>query len=315
MFKVVSVDAVSGEYGREYDVVVYIPDGYFKLPGKEVPCSRLTIRVSRRFRKGKSPAWIGSLDPDMCWKIVDDRMGCVKKRRMELAVELMRLEFNIQAAESEMKSGQLEDKGDLIDMYRLKEEMESPDYDVCNGCARFEVCDSRWKVYSYFPKYRLSKDHGSLDTWQLVSSVASVVGKLVDPEYPENIESNDVVGYRRCGDCSHCEFVVRSNDPDNIDPVTGVVQSTSDKEHERLPGLCDEDVRNARDTRASVPSMRCKLSGNLVWNRDVCHNYVWRGYGGAPKSSFVYANQYAQVEGSDIVGTMVYIKGAYKEAN
>lgn len=326
MQKIQSIQAVDLANGyREYVCEVLLPEGVVKrkkekdtpkdAPPVYDPCHTLKVTAYRYIKNG-AWTWQARLAVEDCYQIVDAKLGCVSSILKERQEEADRLNGYLQALNELSKVIALSKKA-IAKINRVEarlKELQGFNFHPCDVCTNSEECDKK-RIYINYPKVRLSESAKTIDTWNLAASVAAVVAKIVDPEYPKSLPQSVWVGIQKCSNCKHCEFIKRDNDPDGIDAVTGTITMEEGTEYERSDSTMDN--RHDRDTRVKKANKRCKKTGRLVEDWDACHSFNFSGKYWVPKSelnqeAIISASVNVEVEGNNVVGDFAIATDVYK---
>jgi hypothetical protein len=294
-----SIRKADGGYYASVDL--WHTDSYLIEYGEMVEVSNINFFV---FYHRKAKEW--RVRVPQVWRIADLEVGCVKKRDESRQQELEQLKSLLAPYEG-VKYKDLPTEELKKSKLRLNKLMFG--WNACEECPLSNSCTKKFMAARVYPKVHLSGDKSSM-TWLLAMNVGAVVAKMQDGKYPLGYKQGNILG--GCMYCAHAKFIKRDNDPDCIDPVYGMATRSPESydEVERLDSTMDN--RNSRDTREKKSYVRCSLTGNLVWNKDACSEYVWnmllsRRTDWVPAASHAIAREHEVIGGSGKLQA-IYIK-------
>lgn len=323
MYKIKSVvSRVSAENAkyREYVATVLVPEGYKLVNNKKVASNELefVVKCIPSFTNGD--LWMASIE-DVTRKpnggywfnadgektqygmacvanIVDEKNSIMDNLKAEIAA--LDLMSDLTDEESVTHEVLVEQLGEL----------SRPDFWACELCDKVGTCQDIKKSMKAVPNTLLYDGAKPHETIALGSSVASVVAKIVNAEYPRGTKSNKYAGWNKCSTCKFSEYIKTDTDPDGIDAVTGTITMENGTEYKGAVGTMDPARKQQRDMREKERNIFCTLDERMFYDWDACDRYIWNNYQtmtcSNTSSPVAFADNILVTKDGVLKGTMAY---------
>jgi hypothetical protein len=248
---ITAIHAIDTEFGRNFKVDVICPTAVIKKKGEFFPHYNLTfvVRYSERYK-----TWYASLGEVVT--LTNDEVGCViaARKNVEEQIEALKsyadlIELQAQfdlATKEEIKGGE----ACRAKAKELKEATQYGNFIPCNFCAN-TVCKKEGLMYA--PVVRVSPESGLGATWELAAHVAGIIARW--DHYDESSSYN--CGY--CRNCVHSTVLKEANDPEDVDPVTGVATISEGQEIIHKSAVGAGANPHKKNLREKDPNIRCDV--------------------------------------------------------
>lgn len=310
-FHIRSVIAFMDEYApgkkvKKYRAIVDTPDGFtveFREGKKvEIPCDSVSVIAWQHW--GLGGEWVATIEHK---KFSVSNALCATDQKEYRSQIIDRAKARIKYYNSLAKENITpEDTKKYNAAQDWLRRAISPEWTPCEFCKKAN-CGNKTKVGTWYPDVNLGEGKSSFDTWKLASSVAGVVAKLMDVNYPKIVAIDKTAGYHKCSTCVFADKAV--TDDQLIDPVMGL----ENYDPESVTVVRSQSTGDLTSDGVQL-LWRCKLQDKEVHPNDkACINDYCRRGSYAPQGSYetVKATHFIRVENGHIVTPYAYLAYAW----
>lgn len=296
-----------GKTVKKYRVIVDTPDGFvveFK-EGKpvHVPCDNVSVITWQHW--GLKGEWVATIEHK---KFSINNTLCAIDQKAYRSQVIDRAKARIKFYNSLSKEHQTPEETKKFNAAQdWLRRATSSEWTPCEFCKSKSNCDKKARVGTWYPDVNLGEGKSAFDTWKLASSVAGIVAKLMDPEYPKAAPIDKSAGFHKCGSCIFANKTV--TDAQVIDPVMGI-EYYNPESVTVVRSQSTGDLTN--DGEQSLWS--CLLHNKEVWPNDkACLNDYCRRGSYAPQGAYetVKATHFIRVENGHIIAPYAYVAYAW----